>query len=126
MARDAVILCISEQNTTLPDGDYLADLRADHFAGDHDLHPPVRLPACRCVIGSHRLSLAETLRRDRVHRHSLLQEVIADGRATLLGKLLIIVVAADAFRWCFYIQPQTRMGRYDAGDLRQFLARHGP
>src|ERR1035441_3554814 len=71
-ARDAVILCISEQNTTLPDCDYFADLRADHLAGDHDFHAPIRLSARRCVIGSHRLSLAEALRRDRVHRHSLL------------------------------------------------------
>ena len=40
------------------------DRRADHVAGDHQLHPPILLPALRCCIGSHWLSLAKALRRD--------------------------------------------------------------
>ena len=51
--------------------DPCADLRADHVAGDHEFHTPILLPSGRGVVGSHRLSLAEALRRDRTRRHSL-------------------------------------------------------
>src|SRR5450432_602590 len=81
-----------------PDRDYASDLRANHLARDHDLHPAILLPAGRGVIGSHRLSLAEALRRDRARGHSRLRQVIAHRRAALFGKLLIIAVPADAVR----------------------------
>ena len=50
-------LC-AELETKSPDRDYLSDLRANHLAGDYDLHPAILLPALRGVIGGHRLSLA--------------------------------------------------------------------
>ena len=53
------------RNASLPGRDDLADHRADHLAGDHQLHAPILLPARRGVVGRHRLSLAEALRRDR-------------------------------------------------------------
>src|ERR1035441_3588779 len=90
--------------TTSPGGDYFADLGADDLAGDHNLHAAILLPALRGVVRSHRLSLAETLRSDRTYRHSLLHQVIAHGRAALFGKLLIILITADAVRVTFYVQ----------------------
>ena len=90
---------------TLLGRDDRADLRANHFARNHDLHPAILLPALRRVIGSHRLSLAEALRRDRTRRHSLLSQVIANRLAALFGKRLVVVIAADAVGVAFDIQP---------------------
>src|ERR1019366_1735948 len=67
--------------------------------------PAILLTARRGVVGSHRLSLAEALRRDRAHRHSLLGQIVAHSVAALFGKPLIIVVPADAVRVPFYSQP---------------------
>ena len=60
------------------------------------------------VVGSHRLSLAEALRRDRTRRHSLLRQVVAHGLAALFGELLVVVIAADAVRVAFDVQLQAR------------------
>src|ERR1019366_8795237 len=110
----------------LPGYDRRADLRANYIAGDHQLHPPILLPALRGVIGSDWHGFAEALRRDRTHRHSLLYQVIAYRSAALLGKPLIVVVPADAVGVTFHIQPQTRMPGDDAGHLGQLLARQRP
>src|SRR5690349_243366 len=71
-----------------------ADHRTNYLSGDHQLHAAVLLPARGSVVGSHRLSLSEALCSDRTSRHSLLCQVIANGRAALFGELLIVVVAA--------------------------------
>src|SRR6185437_3012877 len=73
-----------------------ADHRADDFAGDHEFHPPILLPPVRGIVGSHRHGLTETRRADRVRRHSLLNQVVANRSATILRKLLVVVVGADA------------------------------
>src|ERR1035437_3922424 len=101
----------------LPGWDGRADLRANYIAGDHQLHPPILLPALRGVIGSDWRGFAEALRRDRTPRHSLLDQVIAHRRAALLGKPLIVLVPADAVGVTFHVQPQTRMPGDDAGHL---------
>src|ERR1019366_2480122 len=110
----------------LPVCDWYADLRADYFAGNHFFSPPILLPSIGGLIGGHWLSLAESLRRNRTPIHPLHHEVIADRRAAVFGKLLIIVIPADAVRVTFHVQPQARMPGDDAGDLGQLLAGQGP
>src|ERR1039458_5616451 len=73
-----------------------ADLRADHFAGDHDFHSPILLPALCGVIGGHRLGFSEAFRSDRRRRHSRLCQVVAYRRSALFGKMLIIVIPTHA------------------------------
>src|ERR1035438_5612702 len=88
----------------LPGRERCSDVSANYLAGDHDFNPSILLTAGRRVVGSHRLRLAEALRRDRTHRHSLLGQVIAHGPAALFGEALIVDVPADAVRIAFYLQ----------------------
>src|ERR1039457_958309 len=89
----------------LLDREGCSDLRANYLAGDHYRNASILLTARRGVVGSHRLRLAEALRRDRTRRHSLPGQVVAHSLATLFGKPLIIVIPADAVRVTFHIQP---------------------
>src|SRR3954453_8615523 len=105
--------------------DYLADLRADNIAGNHQFHAPILLAALRGVVGSHRLSFAETLGRHRGGGHTLLGQIVADRLAAMLGKLLVVVVATDAIGVTFDVELEAGMTGDDAGHFGQLFARRG-
>ena len=61
-----------------------------------------------------------------VQNTSNIRSALAYGRAALLGKALIVVIATDAVGVTLHVQLETRMPGDDAGNLRQLLARRGP
>lgn len=68
----------------------------DGGAVDDDFDAAIPLAAFGCVVGCDRIGFAKPFYRDRRCGNAFLREEIAYGAGALLGKLLVVLVAADA------------------------------
>jgi hypothetical protein len=66
-------------------------------------------------------SVAETSGADRVGGYTLLYEIGAHGIGTILGQLLVHVIAADIIRVSADLNVESRRRQQDTGNLRQLL-----
>ena len=94
-------------------------------AGEHEFYAAILLAALGSVVGGDGFAFAEAAGFDCGGLNPLLHEIIPHGLRAMLGKLLVVVVGADAVGVAFDGKMQAGIGEDDAGNFCQALARTG-
>src|SRR5437868_3332836 len=85
----------------------------DGIAGKHKLDPAILLSPIRGVVRCYWRRFSKTTGGDRVRGNALLHKVIAHRLSALFGKLLIVLITANAVGVTLDRQVQRGIGEHD-------------